>query len=118
MMNNLSWMIYAADIAGDIEGLAGIIAGLSLIAFILAVVTWAAEEYARETCAKAARVAAIVFGIAASIAIAIPSQTTIYAIAASEYGETALQSETGGKAVEALNAWLDRQITPQERNHD
>jgi hypothetical protein len=43
--------------------------------------------------------------------IFIPSRDTMYAIAASEMGEDVLNSETGGKAVEALNAWLDRQIT-------
>ena len=44
------------------------------------------------------------------LSVVVPSQETIYAIAASETGETALKSDTGGKAVQALNAWLDRQI--------
>jgi hypothetical protein len=50
--------------------------------------------------------------LAASIAInvVVPSATTFYAIAASEVGETILKSETAGKAVQALNSWLDRQI--------
>ena len=40
----------------------------------------------------------------------VPASATIYAIAASEVGEEVLNSETGGKAVQALNSWLDKQI--------
>lgn len=43
---------------------------------------------------------------------ALPSKDTMYAIAASEVGESVLNSPTGSKAVQALNAWLDRQINP------
>lgn len=40
----------------------------------------------------------------------VPPQETFYAIAASEMGEEIVKSETAGKAMKALDAWLDRQI--------
>lgn len=42
----------------------------------------------------------------------MPSKDTVYAIAASEMGESVLKSETGSLATQALNAWLKKQITP------
>lgn len=44
------------------------------------------------------------------VSIVTPSSNTMYAIAASEVGERVITSETGGKAIEALNVWLDAQI--------
>ena len=49
------------------------------------------------------------------VSLAVPSKDTVYAIAASEVGEEIVKSETAGKAVKALNAWLDKQIAPTEK---
>lgn len=58
----------------------------------------------------------IVFGVFAFIfwisAAFTPSKDTVYAIAASEMGERVITSPLGLKAGKAIEAWLDRQITP------
>lgn len=122
-MNDLSWLIYLADIVSGINGfLAAItvgsvlwIAGAIIYGMILKDgwnVKVGDEVWTRgHQIQKAAATKTIwVPLIAILVAIPIPSKTTIYAIAASEGGEAVLKSETAGKAMEALNAWLDRQI--------
>lgn len=153
-MNELSWMIYAADVAGSVKWMAGIgIVGTGLgVAISLGVSIRQAIE-APETNnhrSDAARwdeamadhvkyprlydkpasdrpveeeveikpwkawpsIKKPVATLAGAVAVfcLFPSSGTIYAIAASEMGERVLTSETGGKAVQALDAWLDRQI--------
>lgn len=44
------------------------------------------------------------------VATILPSKNVLYAMAALNAGERALQTETGDKAIRALNAWLDKQI--------
>jgi hypothetical protein len=53
----------------------------------------------------------LIFG---TISAFMPSQDTVYAIAASELGGRVLNSQTGNLADQALNAWLKRQINPPE----
>lgn len=122
-MNSLSWMIYFADVVG------GALVILGLLMFATAIFAGGAtaigffkreenRSYGAEDRDFQAGQRLFVAGrgklwIPLVLAIAVvftPSRETIYAIAASEMGETALNSETGGKAVQALNAWLDRQI--------
>lgn len=47
------------------------------------------------------------------LAAFVPTKETIYAVAASEMGETALKSETGSLVTKALNAWLKKQLTEE-----
>jgi predicted permease len=109
-------MIYFADVAGDLDWFLGAIFIIALITFVccLGASFLLNEEGADEKAWAIWREATWRSGLTlvASFVIggALPSQETVYAIAASELGETALKSETGNKAVEALNAWLDRQI--------
>jgi hypothetical protein len=55
--------------------------------------------------------AAIIVGLVGAVT---PSEKTIYAIAASEYGEEVLKTPEATKARQALNAWLDEQIKKQD----
>lgn len=122
-MNSLSWMIYAADVVGGADFIANAIcliaalAALGLVFFGSLLRVGAIGDDIKNS-NRLYRVAAFralpAFVVAGLLAAFIPSSGTIYAIAASEMGETALNSETGGKAIEALNAWLDRQIGEQE----
>jgi hypothetical protein len=128
-MNSLSWMIYLADLTGALSGLFAFVAIAAFIASAGAAVTWlttgetvsvysyedrvikqAAHDVYRAKVASLIRPSGYVFAGFAAMAAILPSSGTIYAIAASELGETALNSETGGKAIKALDAWLDRQI--------
>lgn len=121
-MNTLSWLLYAADLAGSLSTV------LTLVAFgagLAGTVTVVARAMRRDfdgdgpvweggwAVSKGFYRVAI---IAALIAAIVPGKDTIYAIAASEVGEEALKSETAGKAVKALNAWLDQQIAPEKQD--
>ena len=114
-MNSLSWMLYLADVVGSAGKLFGIIGFLGAAGFAFATLASLGmmsdgehEDAAR--CKTVAGWLAVIGFPSLLLSILAPSSDTIYAIAASEMGETALNSETGGKAVQALNAWLDRQI--------
>lgn len=69
------------------------------------------EAEARAKWMKRAAFALLGFG---TIAVFVPSKNTIYAIAASEYGEEALKAPEASKAREAINAWLDEQIAKRK----
>ena len=128
-MNNLSWLIYAADVAGSISGVlsmtsfGAVVAGVGTgIGYLVmgespSVYSWddkqakiATHNATRASLKKVPKRAAMVFFAAALTASVIPGKDTIYAIAASEVGENVLNSQTGDKAVKALNAWLDKKI--------
>lgn len=105
-MNDLSWMIYAADVA---DGLSTFTLFAGFVAFACFVTKAIARADGECTSTPVA-----LFGVASAIlwlmCAAIPAKETVYAIAASEMGEEVAQSETAGKAIKALNAWLDKQI--------
>lgn len=132
-MNNLSWLLYAADVAGSVSGVlsftafgamvAGVGSGIGYLATGSSPHIWSWDDKAtkvadhkamRDALKKIPKRAVIVFALSATLASIIPGKETIYAIAASEMGENVLNSQTGDKAVKALNAWLDRQITEQK----
>lgn len=119
-MNTVSWMIYWAGALGALNKTLVLTAFVGL--FIVMGAT--AGRFAAEsdnTNDKGLllftkwypRIVAIwIFSIVG--AIFVPSSETVYAMAASEVGEEIVNSETAGKAVQALNAWLDRQIAPEK----
>lgn len=114
-MNDLSWMLYWADVLPSLAGgvvfisfLGGVI---SLVCGIIAVSSAYDDE--PDVC----RVLKhgfwlfplfIVFALSANF---VPSKDTFYAIAASEAGEELLKTSEVGKARAALNKWLDKQLT-------
>ena len=109
-MNQLSWMIYLADVAGNFVL---VLSALGLIGTLGGGIIWAmsCDPYLSMDGARPKARKACVGGVAVLFFVAIvPSKSTIYAIAASELGEDVLKSETGSKALKALDAWLDRQI--------
>lgn len=114
-MNTLSWLIYAGSVTGDLKGFLivvsiGAVGGL--IAWFISVAMhndFACDEDKRKYPSLKWLAVPLATGC---IACALPSSSTVYAIAASEMGERALHTETAGKAVQALNAWLDKQIAP------
>ena len=137
MMNDLSWMIYAADVVSGAAGLAGALSFLSGATAAVGVFVWcllgaspaiyswddkdvrlakiAAHDAIRSASTKYTKPLLASALACAVIATILPGRDTIYAIAASEMGEKALSTQTGGKAVKALNVWLDRQIEGDEK---
>jgi len=119
-MNTLSWMIYAADVAESARNIFGVVTffgclGAALLAVPFLAGTDCASEEDQATLRKALKVCLIVAFASRLIALPIPSKETVYAIAASEMGERALNTPTADKAVKALNAWLDKQIAPEPK---
>ena len=118
-MNDLSWLLYFADIADNLSGIlrpisfvlitVSILMGL----FLFPVNCEADKEFKLfyTTLFKNVLIATAIVSIVSSV---IPSKETLYAIAVSEVGEEVVKSETANKAVKALNTWLDRQIQPEE----
>jgi heme/copper-type cytochrome/quinol oxidase subunit 2 len=116
-MNELSWMIYAAEVSGGaksallVGGIVSLVIG-AVTAAVMSDTSFETKEDAKATLARRDKVLRLLWVPMAMISVGIflPSGSTIYAIAASEMGEDILNSETGSKAVKALDAWLDRQI--------
>lgn len=112
-MNELSWMIYAAEVSGRLSSLFSFVAGAGLIFGGAASIAYLAEF---KEVPKLSKVFLPIFGCMAIVAALLPSPSTIYAIAASEIGEEVLKSPTANKAMKALDTWLDKQIKEEEND--
>jgi hypothetical protein len=118
-LNDLSWFIYLASVVSSIGVLTFIVVVLSVLVFLagLMVILYNTEEWDksdRDTGMSLIKYSITAFVVGSLLNIVLPGRETIYAIAASEMGEELLNSETGSKAVKALDAWLDRQIADDE----
>lgn len=147
-MNELSWLIYAADVAGSVKVMAGGAIFASVVGGVVSVAMdgfrYRASPHRAEVelwdqamaqhvqypslykkpsadrpkdidqepwkAWKAVKTPLAALSAAVAVFCLFPTSDTIYAIAASEMGEKVVKSETGGKAIQAINAWLDRQI--------
>lgn len=113
-MNRLSWLIYLADVCNNLDWLFFLFMFIGVAGLIISVLVWMNDgnnewkpEQRRRTIFHLFLPLAVTGSILGAI---VPSDDTIYAIAASELGERVLNSQTGGKAVQALNHWLDKQM--------
>jgi len=126
-MNNLSWLIYLADVCDNID----LFFWWIMMLAILGTAVWALAGFIMvgDDCAPSSedwklwrnlgfKLALPCLFVGVVLGSIVPEKETIYAIAASEMGETALNTETGSKAVKALNHWLDRQMTEEEEGAD
>jgi len=120
-VNSLSWLLYAADVVGGLGSflslivfVSGIGVALSLVVFLPLLETRASDQ-AFATNKKILKAMVITFLATALINTTIPSKETVYAIAASEMGEKAMATPTAGKALKALNHWLDKQVEETEK---
>lgn len=108
-MNDLSWLIYFADVADGLEFAISVSIFVSAILIPVSCAV-ACHDYEVKVHNLPFKSIASWFFILVLLLIAIPSKTTIYAIVASEMGEEVLGSETASKAMKAVDLWLDRQI--------
>lgn len=127
-MNQVSWLIYLAGVFGNLS---------TLFVFIGIVITIMGAAYFGFECtlmselsrwddadvksvklkkmagARRSVFVSVVFAFTFWIAAAMcPSQDTVLAIAASQFGEQLLHTKTASLAEQALNSWLEKQITP------
>lgn len=111
-MNNLSLLLYAADVFSSLGvflfaiGFLGTIAGAILFLMSL-------DEDPGFDVVRPYRHTIFYTLTLMGVACLFPSKDTMYAIAASEMGEEVLKSGVGTRATKALEAWLDRQIEEQ-----
>jgi hypothetical protein len=133
-MNELSWMLYLADVANS-AGATFAAAGLLMFVWAIAVTicriaytlkpiyargTSYEEEWQRAADfwhSKTGSLTGLFLGafLLLAVNVVIPSKETIYAIAASEMGEAVLDSGTASKAHKALDKWLDKQLEPEQK---
>jgi hypothetical protein len=116
-MNQLSQLIYFADVVGGADGLFLFISITS--AFLTLVFTgihvgMKADECVQPLSLKWGMSALGCFFLFCFLTVATPSKETVYAISASEVGEEIVNSDTANKAKQALNRWLDKQIQDVE----
>ena len=117
-MNNLSWLLYAAEVSGNLQEMFQAFVVLSVIGVAFWVFTslmWKTDT-PNENFAPFWRKIGYFFVsaalVSAVLSAVVPSKDTVYAIAASEMGEQAIQTPLAKKAFNALSAWLDRQTNP------
>jgi len=114
-MNNLSLLIYLADVADNVRWMlyvGFVLSAVTVVFTLLSVLVTEGEilekEY-RPTWLKILRWSAIGLVFFGLVKAVVPTKDTVYAIAASEVGEQVIESPTAKKAVDALNRWLDKQ---------
>jgi hypothetical protein len=117
-MNQLSWLLYLADVSASSEGWLIFFGGLAtLVSNIMLLVVSGIKGDGDEPPAflgQALFVSIPTLLVCVLLSVFLPSKETVYAIAASELGEQVMNSDTGQRAGRALNAWLDKQIGASE----
>jgi hypothetical protein len=138
-MNNLSIVIYLADVIPSLGGLFTFLSVFSICCITFSAICYffnrgelkysersnylkeyaAREKESMDLSAKCFRWAVAVFLIAVIPATAIPKRDTIMMIAASEYGETALKSDDVREIIDPtkqiLKNWINDQLAQSEK---
>lgn len=126
-MNQVSLLIYLAGISGQLGGLLYFFGALFLIlgvahflrscAWFGEIDRWSTPEFKIEQINKISRhkiglwLAVITACFLWLCAALMPSSNTVLAIAASQFGEQLMHTKTANLAEQALNSWLQNQIT-------
>lgn len=122
-MNSLSWLIYLADVADALDwylDVAWFIAFIVTACTLLAGAIMAGDDDADPSPEDWKTWRRILTGAVGVVAFStvfgaiVPQKETLYAIAASEMGEEIVTSNTANKALNGINAWLDKQIEGEE----
>lgn len=115
-MNELSWLIYLAQV---LTSLGYLFVGMSIILLIAAAIGVLAaciahDEADVKTARKVAFVCIPLCVLCAFVGNVLPNKETLYAIAASQLGERIVQSgevkELSNDAYAALRVWLKKQV--------
>lgn len=112
-MNSLSWLVYFGGVAQNLAITLSICGGVVVAGVAVASIMTSVDNDKPTLAGRRWLVGAFVaFGVASFM----PSQNTVYAIAASELGQRAISNKEVGrvadKASRALEAWLDKQLSP------
>lgn len=116
-MNSLSWFLYLAEVLENLGICAAILGGLGLIGLLAGTIGYACEK--EKFWKDGWKIGAPIIVFLFLISILTPSKKTMYAIAASEFGERLAQNEAvqgiASDASKALQQWIKRQIEPEKK---
>ena len=132
-MNDLSWILYLADVLPSLSRAIGVMCFMGLLVtgvlYLLGLTDFFgdakySDDFLKVPYNNLATLAIrfrkfgilIVLLLALTIGVKLfPSdKETYYAIAVSEVGEEVLKSKTTDKAMKALDSWLDKQLDDEE----
>lgn len=107
-MNTLSWFLYFADVFSSLGALLAM--GSIAMAFVWLILGAILSDSAPGQLPRWWKICWVIPPIMIFVSALIPSKNTMYAIAASELGQQAVESRVGQKALQAIEAWIDQQI--------
>jgi hypothetical protein len=122
-LNRLSWLLYAADVLKNVQpfcGIVGVFVGIFAVIMCGNALCCPPHDIGRLSSHVGVMGSSLlaVSLLFLCIAMAIPSRTTLYAIAASQTGERAVQSEFGQELLtdgqKAVRVWFKKQLEPQD----
>lgn len=121
-MNNLSWFLYGVDV---LTNLSSFLTTITFTLMIVIVGMWIVSAFMAGDIRDEKKVDALFARvwkytkIAATFLVLsiflngfIPEKNTLYAIAASQFGEKVSQTDVANDAIKALHAWIKKQIDP------
>lgn len=111
-MNSLSWLLYLADVVGDLNDLSKLTLVASLFALLAAgtsflVATSDDEKSLAKDLGYLSKIFCWVAVVAMVLVVVVPSSKTIYLIAASESGEYVATSERSQRILDKIEGVLD-----------
>lgn len=110
-MNNLSWLLYFAEVAGRLGSVAGMVTffmGFGLLGIIFWYFFSLDEDF--HVPKPPIKSYLVAFVVTLLIAIATPSKETIYLIAGSEAGEAVVTSEGGQEILNDIQQVIKHQL--------
>ena len=117
-MNELSWLIYLAEVVGNLKAtLVIVIAGFAILWFAAGGYWMTSSDYSDYKPIKPWQYNKYLI-FATVMLIIVPSKTSLYAIAASQIGEQAITSIAGSKYMKALDAWVEAQLSEMVKTKD
>lgn len=112
-MEKVFWLMYLADVVGNISVLAGTALAITLMGAVFLALNIAFDEPCAYTkYAKCFRWVAI----PVALAVLLPAPTTLRLLAVGAASEAATSTQLGQKGLEALNAVLDQVITKAKKD--
>ena len=114
-MNDLSWLLYAADVVQDCEVLAGLALAVLSVASLVLAVGWTIgtthdDEQIYLPTSRALKWTCPVVVACALLVVITPSRETILLIAGSEAGEAVVTSEAGRETLTLVHDALKAQL--------
>jgi len=123
-MTKLSWLLWLSDVVLGVQSLCAVILGIGGTGAVIATacVILGKDEMDDALCGRlsyAVKRLWAILAVAAVLVVAIPSKTTVLAIAATETAAMAMQTPDGREitsdALNAVKAWLRAQIEERQK---